>query len=209
MSLHINQIAPNFTQKSTQGNINLYEYLDNHWGVLFSHPKDFTPVCTTELAEVAKLENEWIKRNTKVIALSVDDLNSHNKWLSDIEKYANFKVNYPILADEDRSVSLAYDMIHPQADDTFTVRSVYFIDPNKKIRLILTYPAQIGRNFDEIIRILDALQTVDNEKVATPVNWNIGDPKIIPANIKDPNIIKQQYGENTQQIYDYLRFTHK
>lgn len=209
MSLHINQLAPNFVQKSTKGQINLYEYLSNSWGVLFSHPKDFTPVCTTELAEVAKLQNEWNKRNTKVIALSVDDLESHKKWLSDIEKYATFSVDYPIIADEDKSVSLAYDMLHPEADDTFTVRSVYFIDPNKKIRLILTYPAQVGRNFDEIIRILDALQTVDNEKVATPVNWKTGEPKIIPASIKDETLLKQQYGENIKQVYDYLRFTAK
>lgn len=206
MTLHINQLAPDFTQQSTLGEINLYSYLGNQWGVLFSHPKDFTPVCTTELAEVAKLQKEWDKRNTKVIALSVDDLSSHYKWLSDIESYGKFEVKYPILADEDRSISLQYDMIHPEADDTFTVRSVYFIDPNKKIRLILTYPAQVGRNFNEIIRILDALQTVDKEKVATPVNWENGTPTIIPASIKDVNIIKQQYGENVQHIYDYLRF---
>lgn len=209
MSLHINQIAPNFIQKSTLGEINLYEYLGEQWGVLFSHPKDFTPVCTTELAEVAKLHDEWSKRNTKVIALSVDNLDSHKKWLNDIEQYATFPVSYPIIADEDKTVSFQYDMLHPEADDTFTVRSVYFIDPSKKIRLILTYPAQVGRNFNEIIRILDALQKVDNDKVATPVNWSKGDPSIIPANIKDTNVIKQQYGENIQQIYDYLRFTSK
>lgn len=209
MSLHINQTAPNFTQKSTLGDINLYEYLGDYWGILFSHPKDFTPVCTTELAEVAKLQEEWNKRKTKVIALSVDDLTSHHNWINDIEQYGNITVQYPILADEDKSVSLTYDMLHHEADDTFTVRSVYFIDPNKKIRLILTYPAQIGRNFNEIIRSLDALQKVDQDKIATPVNWKLGNLSIIPANIKDKDIIKQQYGDNIQQIYDYLRFTSK
>ena len=154
-------------------------------------------------------QEEWNKRKTKVIALSVDDLTSHHNWINDIEQYGKITVQYPILADEDKSVSLTYDMLHPEADDTFTVRSVYFIDPNKKISLILTSPAQVGRNFNEIIRSLDALQKVDQDKIATPVNWKLGNLSIIPANIKDKDIIKQQYGDNIQQIYDYLRFTSK
>lgn len=206
MSLHINQAAPNFTAQSTKGNINLYDYLGEQWGILFSHPKDFTPVCTTELAEVAKLSAEFKSRNTKVLALSVDDVENHNKWISDVESFGKIKVDYPIVADTDRKVSLLYDMIHPEADDTFTVRSVYFISPDKKIRLILTYPAQVGRNFDEIIRVLDALQKVDNSQVATPVNWKVGDKTIIPASVKGDDLTK--YGP-VEKVYDYLRYTSK
>lgn len=206
MSLHINEQAPNFIQKSTKGEINFHKYIDGKWAILFSHPKDFTPVCTTELVEVARLNDVFESKNVKVIALSVDKLEEHVKWTEDIESYGKIKVNYPIIADEDRSVSLAYDMIHPKADDTFTVRSVYFIDPNKKIRLILTYPAQVGRNFDEILRIVDALQKVDNSSVATPVNWKPGEDTIIPASVKDPEIIKQKYGE-AKKVFDYLKFT--
>lgn len=208
MSLHINDLAPNFQQKSTFGTINFHQHIEGKWAVLFSHPKDFTPVCTTELAEVAKLHNEFESRGVKVLALSVDKLDEHYKWITDIESYGKIKVDYPIIADEDRSVSLAYDMIHPNADDTFTVRSVYFVDPNKKIRLILTYPAQVGRNFDEIIRIVDALQKVDKDQVATPVNWNNGQPTIIPASIKDEKTIAEKYGEKNE-VFSYLRFTNK
>lgn len=206
MSLHINEQAPNFTQKSTKGDLNFYDYIDGSWSILFSHPKDFTPVCTTELAEVAKLNEEFVKRNVKVIALSVDKLQEHTKWIADIESYGKIKVDYPIIADEDRSVSLAYDMIHPKADDTFTVRSVYFVDPNKKIRLILTYPAQVGRNFDEILRIVDALQKVDTSAVATPVNWQPGEDTIVPASVKDPEVLEKKYN-NPREIYPYLKFT--
>lgn len=208
MSLHINENAPDFVQNSTQGTIQFHQYIDKHWAILFSHPKDFTPVCTTELAEVAKLHSEFSKRNVKVLALSVDKLEEHHKWIQDIESYGKIKVDYPIIADEDRSVSLAYDMIHPKADDTFTVRSVYFIDPHKKIRLILTYPAQVGRNFDEILRIVDALQKVDNTSVATPVNWQPGQPTIIPASIKEPTLIVEKYGDS-KEVFPYLRFTNK
>ncbi len=206
MSLHINQPAPNFTAQSTQGEIELYTFLGNQWGILFSHPKDFTPVCTTELAEVAKLSPEFKNRNTKVLALSVDDLDNHNKWIKDVEAFGRVKVDYPIIADTDKKVSLLYDMIHPTADDTFTVRSVYFISPDKKIRLILTYPAQVGRNFDEIIRVLDALQKVDSTQVATPVNWKVGDKTIVPASVKEDNLAK--YGQ-VDKVYDYLRYTSK
>ena len=207
MSLHINSQAPNFRQKSTKGDLDLYSYLGNQWGILFSHPKDFTPVCTTELSEVARLEEQFSSKNVKVIALSVDKLEEHQKWITDIEQYGKNKINYPIIADEDRSVSLAYDMIHPEADDTFTVRSVYFIDPTKKIRLILTYPAQVGRNFDEILRIIDALQKVDNFGVATPVNWQPGEASIIPPSVKDVEVIKNKYGADVQEVFPYLRFT--
>lgn len=206
MSLHINEQAPNFIQKSTKGEINFHKYIDGKWAILFSHPKDFTPVCTTELVEVARLNETFEAKNVKVIALSVDKLDEHTKWINDIESYGKIKVDYPIIADEDRSVSLAYDMIHPKADDTFTVRSVYFVDPNKKIRLILTYPAQVGRNFDEILRIVDALQKVDSSSVATPVNWKPGEDTIIPASVKDPEVIKQKYGE-AKKVFDYLKFT--
>lgn len=206
MSLHINEQSPNFIQKSTKGNINFHDYIEGSWAILFSHPKDFTPVCTTELVEVARLNDIFESKNVKVIALSVDKLEEHVKWIEDIESYGKIKVNYPIIADEDRSVSLAYDMIHPKADDTFTVRSVYFVDPNKKIRLILTYPAQVGRNFDEILRIVDALQKVDSSSVATPVNWKPGEDTIIPASVKDPEVIKEKYGE-AKKVFDYLKFT--
>lgn len=208
MSLHINELAPNFQQKSTFGVIDFHKYIDNQWAILFSHPKDFTPVCTTELAEVANLHQDFTQRGVKVLALSVDKLAEHQKWIEDIESYGKTKISYPIIADEDRSVSLAYDMIHPQADDTFTVRSVYFIDPQKKIRLILTYPAQVGRNFDEILRIVDALQKVDKDQVATPVNWSNGKPTIIPASIKDEKVLAEKYGDKNE-VFPYLRFTNK
>lgn len=207
MSLHINSQAPNFKQKSTQGELELYSYLGDNWGILFSHPKDFTPVCTTELSEVAKLEPKFSERNVKVLALSVDKLEDHIKWVEDIEKYGKHKINYPIIADEDRKVSLDYDMIHPEADDTFTVRSVYFIDPNKKVRLVLTYPAQVGRNFDEILRIVDALQKVDDSSVATPVNWKQGEATIVPPSIKNQEVLKSKYGKDVKEVYPYLRFT--
>jgi alkyl hydroperoxide reductase subunit AhpC len=204
--MHINQTAPDFTQHSTKGDIHLYDYLGDNWGILFSHPKDFTPVCTTELSEVAKLLPKFQERHTKVLALSVDPLEQHNKWVNDIEAFGKIKMDYPIIADEDRSISLLYDMIHPEADDTFTVRSVFFIDPKKKVRLILTYPAQVGRNFQEILRSLDALQKVDKSGVATPVNWQPGDKTIVPPSVKDANTIKEKYGE-VDEIYPYLRYT--
>src|SRR5690242_9344839 len=175
MSVHINSTAPDFTQQSTEGPIHLYDWLGNSWGILFSHPKDFTPVCTTELGVVAKLKPEFDKRNVKVLALSVDSVESHNKWVKDIEETQGVKLNYPIIADADRKVSLAYDMIHAEANDTFTVRSVFVIDPNKKVRLTITYPASTGRNFDEILRTIDSLQLTDKHSVATPANWKHGE----------------------------------
>lgn len=207
MSLHLNQIAPNFTQKAYLNghniDLNLYDYIDNKWLVLFSHPKDFTPVCTTELGSAQSIYSEFEKRNTKLLALSVDSLESHEKWIPDIIETSKIEsFEYPIIADEDRKVSFLYDLIHPEANDTFTVRSVFFIDPNKKIRTILTYPHTVGRNFDELLRILDALQTVDSKAVATPANWKKGDKAIIPPSIEDTSKYK-----NVEYIKPYLRYT--
>lgn len=207
MSLHINQTAPNFQQKAfingKKNNLDLYDYIEDKWLVLFSHPKDFTPVCTTELGAAQKIFEDFSKRNTKLLALSVDSLDSHEKWVPDIIETSNISsFDYPIIADEDKKVSLLYDLIHPEADDTFTVRSVFFIDPNKKIRTILTYPHTVGRNFNEILRILDALQTVDNKKVATPANWTPGDRAIIPPSIKDTSSYQE-----VEIIKPYLRYT--
>src|SRR6478752_10637902 len=164
MTLKLGDIAPDFTQESTEGPLHFHEWLGNSWGVLFSHPKDFTPVCTTELGMVARLKGEFEKRNAKVIALSVDDVNSHKGWIGDIEETQHTKMNFPILGDADRKVSKLYDMIHPEANDTLTVRSVFVIDPNKKIRTIITYPASTGRNFSEILRVVDSLQLTDSHK---------------------------------------------
>jgi alkyl hydroperoxide reductase subunit AhpC len=182
MTLQLNDVVPNFTQQSTEGPIDFYKWAGDSWVVLFSHPKDFTPVCTTELGEVAKLKPEFDKRGVKVIGLSVDETDNHSGWARDIEETQGAKLNFPLLADTDRKVSNLYGMIHPNASDTFTVRSVYVIDPNKKLRLTITYPASTGRNFDEILRVIDSLQLTDKFKVATPVNWKQGqDVIIVPA----------------------------
>ena len=182
MTLQLNDVVPDFTQQSTEGPIEFYEWAGDSWVVLFSHPKDFTPVCTTELGEVARLKPEFDKRGVKVIGLSVDPADSHAGWAKDIEETQGAKLNFPLLADADRKVSSLYGMIHPNASDTFTVRSVFVIDPNKKLRLTLTYPASTGRNFDELLRVIDSLQLTDKFKVATPVNWKQGqDVIIVPA----------------------------
>ncbi len=182
MTLQLNDVVPDFTQQSTEGPIDFYKWAGDSWVVLFSHPKDFTPVCTTELGEVAKLKPEFEKRGVKVIGLSVDEPANHAGWAKDIEETQGAKLNFPLLADTDRKVSNLYGMIHPNASDTFTVRSVYVIDPNKKLRLTITYPASTGRNFDEILRVIDSLQLTDKHKVATPVNWKQGqDVIIVPA----------------------------
>jgi alkyl hydroperoxide reductase subunit AhpC len=207
MTLHLGSIAPDFTQDSTEGPISFHEFLGNSWGILFSHPKDFTPVCTTELGYVAKIKPEFEKRNVKVIALSVDPVDSHNKWLGDITETQGQKVNYPILADADRKVSKLYDMIHPEANDTLTVRSVFIIDPNKKIRLILTYPASTGRNFDEILRTIDSLQLTDNYSVATPANWKDGQDVVIVPSLQDPEVLKQKFPKGFNALKPYLRMT--
>ncbi len=207
MSLHIGSIAPDFTQESTQGPIKFHEWIGNSWAVLFSHPKDFTPVCTTELGYAAKSKKDFDKRNVKVIALSVDPVDSHKRWIGDIEETQGAKMNYPILGDADRKVSKLYDMIHPEANDTFTVRSVFFIDPNKKIRAMITYPASTGRNFEEILRVIDSLQLTDKHSVATPVNWKDGDDCVIIPSITDPKVIQEKFPKGHKELKPYLRMT--
>lgn len=202
MSLQLGQTAPDFEQESTEGPIRFHDWLGTSWGILFSHPKDFTPVCTTELGEVARLKPEWDKRRVKPIALSVDPVDSHNRWAGDIAETQGQAVNYPILGDADQKVSTLYGMIHPESDPTLTVRAVYVVDPNKKIRLILTYPPSAGRNFQEILRTIDSLQLTDNEKVATPVNWRQGDPVIIVPSLSDADAkLRFPQGWETQKPY--------
>jgi alkyl hydroperoxide reductase subunit AhpC len=207
MALHIGSIAPDFEQDSSEGKVKFHEWLGDKWGVLFSHPADFTPVCTTELGRVAKLKGEFDKRNVKVIALSVDSAASHKGWIGDIEETQSTKMNFPILADGDRKVSTLYDMIHPEANDTLTVRSVFIIDPKKKIRLIITYPASTGRNFDEILRVIDSLQLTDNFSVATPVDWKDGQDCVIVPSLKDPAVLKQKFPKGWKEVRPYLRLT--
>ena len=207
MSLKLGETAPNFTQDSTIGTLNFHDYLGDSWGVLFSHPKDFTPVCTTELGTVAKLSDEFAKRNVKVLALSVDSRDSHERWVSDINETQNTTVNFPIVADEDRSVASAYGMIHPEALSTLTVRSVFIIDPNKKIRLTLTYPAPTGRNFDEILRAIDGLQLTDTHSVATPANWTDGTDVIILPSIQDEAVLAEKFPDGFVELKPYLRIT--
>ena len=205
MALQLGQTAPDFTQDSTEGPISFHKWLGGSWGILFSHPKDFTPVCTTELGEVARLGPEWAKRGVKVIALSVDPVDSHKGWIGDIsETQGCGPVNYPIIADADRKVSNLYDMIHPEAEPTLTVRAVYVIDPNRKIRLILTYPPSAGRNFQEILRTIDSLQLTDNEKVATPVNWKPGERVIIVPSLSDKDA-EARFPQGWEAQKPYLR----
>ena len=207
MSLRIGDIAPDFTQESTEGPISFHQWLGNSWGILFSHPKDFTPVCTTELGEASRLKGEFDKRNVKVIGLSVDPLADHKKWSGDILETQGSALNFPLLADADRKVSNLYDMIHPNANDTFTVRSVFIVDPNKKVRLILTYPASMGRNFTEILRAIDSLQLTDKYKVATPVNWKDGQDVIIVPSLQNEAEMKQLFPKGYKVIKPYLRIT--
>lgn len=206
MSLQLGDTVPNFTQDSTEGPINLYDYAGNDWVILFSHPKDFTPVCTTELGAVAKLKPEFARRGIKVLGLSVDSLASHEGWVNDIEETQGVRLNFPLLADEDRKVANLYEMIHPNADNVFTVRSVFVIDPNKKLRLTLTYPAPTGRNFDEIIRAVDSLQLTDKSKVATPVNWKHGEDVIILPSVSDEDA-KTMFPKGWKALKPYLRIT--
>jgi alkyl hydroperoxide reductase subunit AhpC len=204
MSIQLGQIAPDFEQESSQGKIKFYDYLGSSWGILFSHPKDFTPVCTTELAEVARLKPEWDKRNVKPIGLSVDTGERHEGWAADIEETQGAKLNFPVLADHDRKVSDLYGMVHPDADPSVTVRSVFVIDPNKKVRLMLTYPPSTGRNFHEILRVVDSLQLTDNHKVATPVNWEDGDDVIIVPSLSDEDA-KVRFPDGFKTLKPYLR----
>lgn len=207
MSLKLGDIAPDFEQDSSEGRIKFHEWLGDKWGVLFSHPADFTPVCTTELGFTAKLKDEFDKRNVKAIALSVDSAESHVKWIDDINTTQNTIVNFPILADADRKVSDLYDLIHPKAIETLTVRSLFVIDPNKKVRLTITYPASTGRNFHEILRVIDSLQLTDSHKVATPANWKDGDDVVIVPSIKDEEEIKQRFPKGYKAVTPYLRLT--
>lgn len=207
MSLRLGDTVPNFTQASTTGEIDFYEWAGDSWVVLFSHPADFTPVCTTELGEVAKLKPEFDKRSVKVLALSVDGVESHKKWVEDIKETQHAKLNYPILADPDRKVSDLYDMIHPNANNTLTVRSVFIIDSSKKLRLTLTYPASTGRNFDELLRVIDSLQLTDNHSVATPANWKDGEDCVIVPSIQDPEELKQKFPKGYKEVKSYLRMT--
>jgi alkyl hydroperoxide reductase subunit AhpC len=193
MSLRLGDIAPDFEQDSSEGRIKFHEWLGNSWGVLFSHPADYTPVCTTELGLTAKLKEEFAKRTVKAIALSVDSVESHKGWINDINETQNTTVNFPIIADPDRKVSQLYDMIHPNASETFTVRSLFVIDPNKKVRLTITYPASTGRNFNEVLRVIDSLQLTEYHSVATPGNWQDGDDVVIVPSLKDEEVIKQKF----------------
>lgn len=207
MTLRLGDIAPNFQQKSSEGRIDFYEFLGNYWGILFSHPADFTPVCTTELGFTAKLKDEFTKRGVKAIALSVDDVESHKSWIQDINETQNTTVNFPIIADKDRKVSELYDFIHPNASETLTVRSLIIIDPNKKVRLIITYPASTGRNFNEVLRVIDSLQLTDHHKVATPANWQHGEDVVIVPSLKDEEEIKQRFPQGYTAVKPYLRLT--
>jgi len=206
-TLRLGDTAPDFEQKSSAGTIRFHEYLGNSWGILFSHPADFTPVCTTELGYTARLADEFAKRNVKVLALSVDSEASHKQWVPDINETQGTTVNFPILADEDRKVSELYDMIHPNASATATVRSVFIVDPAKKVRLTLTYPASTGRNFNELLRVIDSLQLTDSHSVATPVNWEDGDDVIIVPSLKDEAVIKEKFPKGYKAVRPYLRVT--
>jgi len=207
MGLHIGSVAPDFVQESTQGPVSFHQWLGNSWGILFSHPKDFTPVCTTELGRASKLKAEFDKRGVKLIAVSVDDVASHHEWASDIEATQGSALNFPILGDTDRRVAKLYDMIHPEANDTLTVRSVFIIDPHQKIRAIIAYPASTGRNFSEILRVVDSLQLTDSHKVATPADWQDGDDVVIIPALQDPKELAERFPKGFNAVRPYLRVT--
>ena len=206
MSIRLGDVAPDFTAETTAGTIKFHEWLGNSWGILFSHPADFTPVCTTELGSMAKLEPEFRKRNVKVLAVSVDPIDSHKKWIQDINETQNCNVQYPIIADPEFKVANLYGMIHPQVTDKFTVRSVFIIGPDKKVKLTLTYPASTGRNFNEILRVVDSLQLTANHSVATPADWKHGEDVIITSAVKDEEI-PARFPKGHKRIKPYLRTT--
>lgn len=206
MAIRLGETAPNFAVQTTEGNIDFHEYLEDSWGILFSHPADFTPVCTTELGRVAKLKPEFDKRNVKVIAISVDPLDSHNEWIKDINETQHVQMNYPIIADEDRTVAELYDMIHPDSNAKETVRSVFVIGPDKKVKLTLTYPPSTGRNFDEILRVIDSLQLTAYHKVATPADWKHGDKVVISPSVSDADA-DEKFPAGYEKIRPYLRLT--
>ena len=204
MTIQLGQIAPDFSADTTQGPIRFHQWLGDSWGVLFSHPKDFTPVCTTELGAVARLGPEWAKRRTKVIGLSVDPTDRHHQWASDIAETQGSTVDFPMISDPDRTVSNLYGMIHPEADPTVTVRTVYVIDPAKKVRLTLTYPPSAGRNFDEVLRVIDSLQLTDKHKVTTPADWQPGDDVIIAPSVSD-EAAREKFPGGWKTLKPYLR----
>ncbi|RQO53479.1 peroxiredoxin [Paucibacter sp. KBW04] len=206
-SLRLGDLAPDFDQDSSQGTIHFHQWLGDSWGVLFSHPADFTPVCTTELGRTAKLKDDFARRNVKAIALSVDPVDKHHAWIADINDTQGTEVNFPIIADADRKVSELYDLIHPNANATATVRSLFIIDPAKKVRLIITYPASTGRNFDEILRVIDSLQLTEYQSVATPANWKDGDDVVIIPSLQDPEVLKQKFPQGWDAVRPYLRYT--
>lgn len=206
MGLHLGDIAPNFKAKTTAGDIDFHEYLGDSWGILFSHPADFTPVCTTELGRTALLQEEFRKRNVKVLAVSVDPLDSHQGWVKDINETQHCNVDFPIIADPDRVVAFLYDMIHPKASETFTVRSLFVIGPDKKVKLIITYPASTGRNFYEVLRVIDSLQLTANYSVATPADWKEGEDVIVVPSISTAEAIKK-FSKGVKEIKPYLRYT--
>jgi alkyl hydroperoxide reductase subunit AhpC len=199
-------MAPDFTAQTTEGEVKFHQWLGGGWGVLFSHPADFTPVCTTELGAVSKIKDQFAKRNVKVIAVSVDPLDSHKKWIGDINETQNTTMNFPIIADSDRKVATAYDMIHPNADDKATVRSVFVIGPDKKVKLTLTYPASTGRNFDEILRVIDSLRLTAERKLATPANWKAGEDCIVVPAVSDADAEKM-FPKGVRKVKPYLRYT--
>ena len=207
MSLKLGNITPDFTQKSSEGEIHFHDYINGSWTVLFSHPADFTPVCTTELGRVARLKPEFGKRGVKVLALSVDTEEAHRGWIPDINETQSCTVDFPILADHDHKVSKLYDMIHPESLDKMTVRTVYIIDDKKKIRTMITYPASAGRNFDEILRVIDSLQLTDKYMVATPVDWKQGEDVVIVPSLQDEDDLKKRFPKGYKKLKPYLRMT--
>lgn len=206
MSLKLGDIAPDFTAQSTIGEIKFHEYLGDSWGILFSHPADFTPVCTTELGRTAKLKEEFAKRNTKVLVVSVDTLEDHMKWKGDIDETQHTTVDFPILADPDKKIATLYDMIHPNANDTLTVRSLFIIDPDKLVRLMIVYPASTGRNFNEVLRVLDSLQVCSEFSVATPAEWKYGEDVIVPPSVSTEDA-RKKFSKGVTEIKPYLRYT--
>ena len=207
MAIQLGDIAPDFTAETTEGKVNFHEWVGDKWCVLMSHPKDFTPVCTTELGFVAKTKADFEKRNCKVIAVSVDDVKSHKGWIGDIEETQRTTMNFPIIGDPERKVASLYGMIHPNASDTLTVRSVFFLDPRKKVRAMITYPASTGRDFNEVLRVLDSLQLTDQYQVATPANWRQGDECVIVPSLTDPEEIKKKFPKGYRALKPYLRLT--
>jgi thioredoxin-dependent peroxiredoxin len=206
MSLRLGDIAPNFQAKTTAGDIDFYEYLGNGWGILFSHPADYTPVCTTELGKTALLQEEFAKRNVKVLAVSVDPLEKHLGWVKDINETQNVNVGFPLIADENKNVAGLYDMIHPNVSETFTVRSLFVIGPDKKVKLMITYPASTGRNFYEVLRVVDSLQLTANYSVSTPADWKHGEDVIVAGTVSTEDAIKK-FPKGVKIVKPYLRYT--